>query len=442
MKLNIKNVLTLLIAVMAMSVSCAFAQNLNQSNLTSSPYSRYGLGRLGTVGNTSTRSMGDMGIGLRTNQFTNLYNPASLTAIDTLTMLFDTAIDAQFFMQSENGNTHTNWDAGFSYFSMHFPLWNHWAGAISYNPYSMVGYEFGSETETPLPNELVNNDTLTYSNSNSGTGGLQHFQLSIGWEPLHTKNHHMSLGAQVGYISGVVSHTGLLSVTSGQAYSTITNREYRAHGIDAMLGMQYSKRLSPEKVLTFGAVFAPRTPLTIKNEVVKLANTDTIKSGNEKFDISAPMKVGFGVSFEIANKLNVGIDYTFENWKKVAGLDTDLNKKENYYNNINKVAFGLSYQPKTYSNNYFKTCLYRAGVNVKNSYVEVYGSQNMEYTASCGIGMPMRSAFNRMIRGQLNLSFNYTRVQPKRSGLLSENYLGLSVGITYNEMMFFRNKLR
>jgi len=442
MKLNKKSVLTLLIVMIAMSVSCVYAQNLNQSNLTSSPYTRYGLGRLGNVGNTSTRSMGDMGIALRTNQFTNLYNPASLTAIDTLTMLFDTAIEGKYFMQSENGATHNDWDAGFSYFSFHFPLWNHWAGSFALTPYSMVGYQFGNETEEPIQNELINNDTLTYSNANVGVGGLQHYQVSLGWEPLHGKKHRLSLGMNAGYITGVVQHNGYMTVSSGQAYSTYVNREFSAKGFDLLLGAQYSVRMGADRGLTLGATFAPRTPLRINSEVMKLANTDTIGTGTQKFDISAPMKYGLGVCYTIDNKLTVGIDYTLENWSKVTGLDADFNKKENLYNNINKVAFGVDYMPKSYSNNYFKICHYRAGFNVKNSYVETYGSQNTEYTASCGIGMPLRSMMNRMVRGQFNMSLSYTRVQPSKSGLLSENHLNLTIGITYNEMMFFRNRLR
>ena len=157
--------------------------NSNPSNLTSSPYTRYGFGKLGTVGNASTRGMGDVGIALRTNQYTNLFNPASLTAIDTLTMLFDTAVDADWFTMSENGTRESDWNAGFGYLSFHFPLWNRFAGAISYMPYSTVGYEYGTETKKAVDNTLISNDTLATTKRHVGNGGLQHFQLSMAWNP-------------------------------------------------------------------------------------------------------------------------------------------------------------------------------------------------------------------------------------------------------------------
>ena len=77
----------IVLALFAMTMMPMVAQNLNTSNLTSSPYNRYGYGRLGSMGNTVTRSMGDVGIAIRSNQYTILANPASLTAIDTLSML-------------------------------------------------------------------------------------------------------------------------------------------------------------------------------------------------------------------------------------------------------------------------------------------------------------------------------------------------------------------
>ena len=84
------------------SVFATFAQNQNPSNLTSSSYTRYGLGKLGSVGNAATKGMGDLGIVTFSNAYTNLYNPASLTAIDTLTMLVEAGLNAEWQFSTEN----------------------------------------------------------------------------------------------------------------------------------------------------------------------------------------------------------------------------------------------------------------------------------------------------------------------------------------------------
>jgi hypothetical protein len=428
---------SVLVVVSAASASSAVAQDSNPSNLTSSPYTRYGFGKLGSVGNASTRAMGDVGIALRTNMYTNLYNPASLTAIDTLTMLFDTALDAEWFTMSENGVRENDWNAGFSYLSFHFPLWNRFAGAIAYNPYSMVGYEYGNEVSMPIENALVNNDTLDYSNSYSGSGGLQHFQLSLAWNPVKTRTMQLNLGATAGYICGAVDHGSSIYVSSGQSNSTYSTRSYSCIGWDLLFGAQYTQQIVPGQHVTLGATFAPRTHIGCETQVVKYCGTtDSIgESITNSASLSAPMKFGAGLSYQIDRKLTATAEYSFENWAKVAGLDANMKRAEGLYQDIHRVAAGFEYRPKLYAQSYFQTCIYRVGASVKNTYVKTFGNQS-EFTASCGIGMPCGR------RSMFNFSAAYTHSQSVKNGALKENFLHLTLGITFNEMMFYRSRLQ
>lgn len=436
-KMTIKKnlVLPFLALILALLPSMSMAQDSNPSNLTSSPYTRYGFGKLGSVGNASTRGMGDIGIALRTNRYTNLYNPASLTAIDTLTMLFDTALEAEWFAMSENGTREQNWNAGFSYLSMHFPLWNRFAGSIAYTPYSLVGYEYGNQSSTPIDNALIKTDTLVYSNTYSGSGGLQHFTLSVGWNPIKTRKVQLNLGVTAGYIAGSVDHTGYMLVSSGQGSSTYVGRGYSCSGYDLLFGAQYSQLLAPAKQLTIGATFAPSTSIHCNSQVVKFSGTDTIgEHVTNRLKLAAPMKVGFGVAYQQDRRLTMSAEYTFENWKKVDGLGVNMTVSDQTYQNVNRIAAGVEYRPSLYGRGYFKNCLYRAGLSVKNSYINSLGDQS-EYTATCGIGMPIR-------RSSFNFAVSYTYLKPEHNTLLKEQYLHLTLGITFNEMMFYRNKLR
>ena len=138
--------------------------------------------------------------------------------------------------------------------------------------------------------------------------------------------------------------------------------------------------------------------------------------------------------------MQVGAEFTFDNWSKVAGLDANLQKTDGIYQNIYKFAAGVEYQPSVFNQNYFKTCRYRAGANVKKSYIETYGSQNTEFTISAGLGMPIGLTARR--RSLINLAVEYTHVQPSKSDMLKEDYVNLVFGFTFNEIMFFRNRLR
>lgn len=428
-----------LAAMLVLSVSAVNAQNENPSNLTNSAYTRYGFGKLGSVSNAATRAMGDLGVVPYSNSFTNLYNPASLTAIDTLTMLVEAGFNGEWQFTSENGNHEKHFNSGFNYLSFHFPLWNRFAGALSLTPYSMVGYYYGTTSKDPIDSSISTVDTLAYSNTYQGTGGLQKIMASIGWKPYVGKNDMVSVGLNVALITGSVNHAGAVTITSGQAQSTYVTRGYTAKGFDLGLGVQYLHRLSPARTLLIGATFSPKTPIKVNADNIKYSYTDTV-SVSERYHVSAPLKFGIGAAYHIDRKLQVGAEFSLENWAKVAGMDANLKKTDDIYKNLSKFAVGVEYQPSSFNQSYFKTCRYRAGLNFKNSYIETYGSQNNEYTASVGIGLPVGYMSRR--RSLLNFSLEYTHLQPSDSKLMSEDYINITVGVTFNEMMFFRNRLR
>ena len=60
-----------------------------QVSTTLSPYSQYGLGILAEQSQGFSRGMGGLGIGLRGGKLVNTLNPASYSAVDSLTMLID-----------------------------------------------------------------------------------------------------------------------------------------------------------------------------------------------------------------------------------------------------------------------------------------------------------------------------------------------------------------
>lgn len=416
------------------------AQNLNPNNLSRSPYTRYGYGKLGSVGNAETRAMGDAGIAVFSSSFTNLYNPAGITAIDSVNMIMDVGLNAEWCHASENGAGESNWNAGFNYMSFQVPLWRHWAAALSLTPYSLVGYEYGAETEVPIDNALIKNDTLKYSNSYSGDGGIQKTMFTLGWSPIVTKKTRLNLGASIGYLFGTVSHAGSIEISSSQGQSTYITRAYTANGYELNFGLQYLFNVSADHKICIGGTFSPETRINVHAENTKISNTDTLFVEDD-LKLSTPKKFGAGISYMVGQKMTATAEFSMEKWGNIAGLNANLQKTDGIYKNITKFAAGIEYQPKVWAQSYFKTCRYRAGLNVKNSYIETYGSQNKEYTISAGMGLPVGATAMRK-KSLLNLTIEYTHVNPSKSGLLKENYLNLTLGLTYNEWMFFRNKLR
>lgn len=430
---------------------CAYGQNLNDNNLSSTPYSRYGYGRMGSVGNAATKSMGDVSTGMRLQNMTNLANPASLTAIDTLSMVFSVGLDAQMGYYSEGNLSERKWDGGLSYMSFQFQTWANQAMSISLTPYSMVGYNFGSSDKESLGYSAITNnhvDTLRSTQSFYGVGGVNNFMLGYAWNVIHNKKINLSIGANVGYLWGTTRNTSYWSVNSGQANSTYVEYTTDVKGMNLKFGMQYSQLINADHEFTLGATFQPKINLNVDAEkwTVGTAIDTLIVSSKLRSRIYTPMSYAVGASYRWQRQLTVGFDYEFTKWSD-AGF-ADVGGDGVTYNNLRDVhefRVGAEYIPRLYGRSYFQACRYRLGFNTKNGYAKIptsgangttINNTLREYNATIGIGMPVNK------RCLIDIGVGYQRIQPSADNMLKENYLKIVVGLTFNEMMFFRNRLR
>ena len=67
---------------------------------TNSPYTRYGLGDMFDQSFTNNAAMGGVGYALRTPEHINAMNPASYTAVDSLSFIFDAGMSLKKFQLS------------------------------------------------------------------------------------------------------------------------------------------------------------------------------------------------------------------------------------------------------------------------------------------------------------------------------------------------------
>ena len=131
-----------------LTITCAWGQNGANSPLT-----RYGFGQLADQNLGGNMSMGGIGIGLRNHTQINVSNPASYTAVDTLTFLFEAGISLQNANFSD-GTTKLNVkNSSFDYLAMQFRLFRTMGMTIGFLPYSSVGYSFKSTSDIPAQSE-------------------------------------------------------------------------------------------------------------------------------------------------------------------------------------------------------------------------------------------------------------------------------------------------
>ena len=116
---------------------------------TNSPYTRYGFGQLSDQNFGNSQAMGGIAYGLRNGLQVNAANPASYSAVDSLTFIFDAGVSLQNANFKE-GNIKTNAkNSSVDYLAVQFRLAKGLGFAAGFLPYSIVGYNMSNTSTVP-----------------------------------------------------------------------------------------------------------------------------------------------------------------------------------------------------------------------------------------------------------------------------------------------------
>ena len=332
---------TLLVFLLMMLSGAAIAQNN-----TNSPYTRYGYGQLADQGSGNSKAMGGIAYGLRDKYQVNFANPASYTAIDSLTLFFDGGISLQNTNFSNGTIKQNAKNSSFDYITMQFRLGKWAAMSLGLLPYSNVGYSMAEYKEdTDYPSQ---SSALQYY----GDGGLHQLYLGAGFKVL--KN--LSVGANISYFWGDITHTRAITFPGNSStlpLTTITGTSIQSYKLD--IGAQYTQVFGKKHEATLGIVFSPGHDLNNDSYVEdRLGNEKTGTTVNNRDTVAAfgsPMSLGVGFSYVYDKRLTVGADFTFQKWSSV----TYMNEK-NAFCNRTKIAVGAEFSSKPYGKELLGTC--------------------------------------------------------------------------------------
>lgn len=405
-------------------VSAGLAQDL-----TSSPYSRFGIGDLFTKNYGRGFGMGGLGIGLHSDQDLNIINPASLSKMDTLTFLFEVGLmNKATWFKTENEEAFSN-NIGFSYLAMGFTINEWWAGSIGVLPISGVEYSIKDTQFDPQIGDI--------ESSFQGDGGVSEFFLAQSFSPLK----YVSLGLNFSYYFGPINHTKSLIFPSDSLYfSTHSTRSLNIGDVHLSYGIQTDIPLNNDYFLTIGGIFENQSNL--KTEISKLVynagvgTIDTLIFESEaNNNVMMPLAWGAGFTFGKKNKLTMGIDYSQQNWSKV-----EVAGQKDTLANSQDLIFGLEYIPDAFSPvKYSKRIRYRAGFRYSQSYLQLKGSQLQEFGINFGVGLPV--SMDRVARKHsINLAIELGKRGTVQNDLISEFYGLFSVQWNLHDVWF--NKRR
>lgn len=438
--------ISLIILIFIISNPCKSQNGVN------SPYSRYGFGMMTDRSLGFNKAMGGVSQGFRAGQEINVMNPASYSAVDSLTALID------FGMSLSNGNYKMGniqknvRNTSIDYFAFQFRAFRNVGVSFGILPYTNINYNFSSSSEN-----ISGTENLTSSYKFSGNGGLHQVYLGVGWKMF---NSPLSIGMNASYIYGDYSHTATSTFNESSAYSIV--RGYSADISTWKLdgGFQYEFNFNNANSLILGATAS--LGHTIKNRAIR--NTETINSSAEVQGITSdtirnafelPYSIDFGLAYRKGNQWRLGADFGIEKWSKckfpvqnpTSGQYTSQNGSLN-----DRIHFGVGYDitPNFQSSKLLQRMTYKFGgfysqTYAKSDLTNTINDKPYEYGLTAGVSIPILKRSLLYNNPKLNIAIQwvhsnipYINTSNIKTNHLVENYFKLSIGLTFSELWFYK----
>ncbi len=392
-----------------------------------SPYSNNGLGEVLFQGMPNNYGMGEVGIGSPTPWHINLQNPALLTH-NTFSS-FQVGLIGDFRNHESTVGKDKDSGASLRFMAMSFPvIRNRWTTSFALLPLSSVKYH-------------------TYSQDSIDTGvlGITQFQGDGGLSQLIWANgfriyKSLALGVKASYVFGTIDRQSRVQIFSEDFSSNyaIAYLESTAYSdFNFSLGLSYRWILQEKKFLNFGATYDLSNTLEgTENQIfqrLRLSGTTVqtqIIKENIKTEFTLPKTFGLGVSYELLNTFQVGVDVKTQNWKSANEKTTAVSLR-----NTQNVAVGVSWTPDYQSvNSYLKRTTYRMGMNMKQLPYLVNNREINDFGINFGASFPV-SGFS-----SLDAAFKFGTRGTTDSNLIKENYFQVVIGATINDRWFVKRR--
>ncbi|MEO8236127.1 MAG: outer membrane beta-barrel protein [Flavobacterium sp.] len=387
---------------------------------TASPYSFYGIGNIKFQGTVENKSMGGLGI-LPDSIHVNLQNPASLSALK----LTSFGVAGTYNKESLNSASSSEKArrTSLDYLVMAFPL-RKVGLSLGIMPYSSVGYKL----------EKIEADGT--GSRYSGTGGVNKVFVGAGYQ-ITPK---LSVGADFAYNFGKIEANSTAFISNAQYGSRELNtNEYS--GVTFNAGLMYKTKFKKYDLVS-SLTLSPSTSLNSTNQrnlavitysssgLERVWDSQDILVGDSK--IKLPTKLSFGAGIGEIKKWFVGFESTFQG-KSDFGNKYASNVS---FENATKFSLGGYYTPNYNSfSNYFNKVTYRAGLRSESTGLVINNQSINDSAVTLGLGLPVGGAFSN-----INLGLEYGKRGTTNAGLIRENYLNISIGMSFNDKWFVKRK--
>lgn len=421
--MNKKIIASFLLAAMTVST---YAQSG-----TNSAYSQYGFGVLADQSLSANRGMNGVGLAMRQGNRANVLNPASYSAVDSITMIFDMGLAGQITNIKEGKNSVNANNASFEYAVGSFRLLKNVGFTFGIIPFSNVGYNYAHE-------QYLDETNGTMTTTMKGSGGLRQVFIGAGWRFLKP----LSVGFNLSYLWGSIDRT-VTSSSTVDMYNLQKTYSASVRNYKLDFGLQWQQRLSKTDDVTLGVTIGlghklgADPTLVVANTSTSQSTTYTIKNG-----LKLPMTYAAGVAWQHRHSLLIEADVKMQKWGSTefpVYENNDYQLKSGILKDRYEVRAGAEWTPNRMSRNLLNRVNYRIGAGYATPYYKINGQNGpKELSVSAGFGIPIQNGWN----GRSMLSITGQWVQTSAKGLLKENAFRLTIGMTFNERWFQKWKVQ
>lgn len=404
------------------------AVSWSQDN-TASPYSYYGLGEIKFKGTHDVRAMGGVSIFNDSIQL-NIANPASFSRLRSTA--FTVGATSSFTAFSNATDNEKAKRTSIDYLAIGFP-YGKFGFTFGIMPYSAVGYK--------IENTKLQTDNTERNSRNLGNGNIN--KIYVGAAYNFSKK--LSFGFDLGYNFGDITTEYVESIYAPivlQMRSRERNNS-KLKGVSLNTGFLYKTKINAKLDFNAGIIYHPTANLTSEN-VRKIAtiiyNINGAELISEENDIPVndtkmkiPAKFTFGVGVGSNKKWALGSEVTFSNNSEMTNRFGDIENVT--FENATKIAIGGFYIPKHDSfGNYFSRVAYRGGFRYENTGLVINNTSINDYAFTFGLGLPLGLS-------KINLGVEYGKKGSRTNGLIEENYVNVTVGLSLSDLWFIKRKI-
>ena len=394
---------------------------------TSSPYSFYGVGTNTFKGSIDNRSMGGLSV-YSDSIHLNLTNPASFSELKRVNYSLGITYDDLTF-KSENANENSN-SSNVNYLAVGIPT-KYFTFGFGVIPKTSVGYMLENTNESVIPSII---------DRYRGEGGLNTAFLTFGFKVFKK----IGVGITTNYEFGNLNHITTRFLEDVELATRIESNSSLS-GINNVYSLLFREKIS--KQLTFHATYILSQEFNLGSNNTQTLSTYSITNqyggdveeidlaaiNLEKTEITVPKSQTIGLGLGVETKWFIGAEFQ---QKDGGGLDNKLFSLENVdFQKGSRFSLGGFYIPKYDSfTSYLSTIVYRAGLRIEDTGLNIQGQAIKEVGFNFGFGIPFQGFSN------LNLGFEIGKRGTTNSGLIEENFFSVRLGMSLSDLWFVKNK--